>query len=177
MTTTQHLATSQPAERVLWNTPRSGRQTLVPNGEVLPAVSAVLLHSGAATLGQLDEVLRDLYIPVSHVCSFEAARGRPTHPQPQILFMDVALANGNWREVLNGCSLTGTPLILVASRFDVPLFLDALEAGAANYITTPFHARDVAHIIRCACAGPPAGGGVATCPPVSRQGLGRNHDQ
>jgi FixJ family two-component response regulator len=69
---------------------------------------------------------------------------------PDLIFTDTALADGIWAEVeaLAKRMLPRVPVIVVSGQVNVPLYLDALERGASDFIVPPFRDADLDHVVR-----------------------------
>jgi DNA-binding NtrC family response regulator len=115
--------------------------------------TALLLHDGAEPLGTLKPLLDICSIRSRrvHRCE-EAAEELARVTSPQLLFTDTALPDGTWREVLALVEKAAAPVvvIVVSRHVDMRLYLETIEAGAADFIVPPFAGSDLAHIIRCA---------------------------
>jgi len=116
-------------------------------------ISTLLVQNEVEPLDTLELVLRDQSIKTcrAYSCqgaSLELACGNPVH----LVFTDATLPDGTWRDVLALAARAPTPVdvIVVARLVDVRLYLEVIESGAFDFITPPFAACDVAHVIRCA---------------------------
>jgi DNA-binding NtrC family response regulator len=111
------------------------------------------VHDQAEPLDTLELALQGQSIKTCRACScqeasLELARANPVH----LVFTDTTLPDGTWREVLGLAAKAPVPVdvIVVARLVDVQLYLEVIESGAFDFITPPFAACDVAHVIRCA---------------------------
>lgn len=68
---------------------------------------------------------------------------------PVVLFTDLHLPDGDWQEVLQIAREAPAPVqVIVVSRIvDVGLYLDALDAGAFDFVVPPFCTADLDYII------------------------------
>jgi DNA-binding NtrC family response regulator len=66
-----------------------------------------------------------------------------------ILFTEVALADGNWRDLLERVELLGKPIpvILVSSTHTAELWWDALSCGVADIVLPPILVDRLAEIL------------------------------
>jgi len=123
---------------------------LTHNLEV-PLLSTMLLYSREDVFRPLAGALGALGVSPIHLRNCEGVQRRMVPADvPQLVFTDVRLADGEWRDVLSHCANVGSPVgvVVVTTGVDVLLFLDALEASA-DYITPPFDLYELAHLIRC----------------------------
>jgi len=115
-------------------------------------VPALLVYDAEEPLGALKRLLDDQSISSHrvHSCN-EAAQELERWKVLRLVFTDTQLPDGTWRDVLTLVSKAAAPAaVIVVSRFvDVPLYLDAIESGAADFLVPPFVRADLAHVIRC----------------------------
>ncbi len=77
---------------------------------------------------------------------------------PALVFSDAILPDGTCARVIGMAAQTAAPLrvIVVSEVVDYETFMDAMEAGAADFIAPPFSAADVAWVV-CSVIGSKAG--------------------
>jgi DNA-binding NtrC family response regulator len=116
-------------------------------------ISALLVQNEAEPLDTLEIALRAQSIKTFRArncqeASLELARATPVH----LVFTDSTLPDGTWRDVLGLAAKAPAPVdvIVVARLVDIRLYIEVIESGAFDFITPPFAACDVAHVIRCA---------------------------
>lgn len=74
---------------------------------------------------------------------------------PGLIFTDTALTDCTWAEVeaLAQRARPPVPVVVVSRLMDVPLYLNVLESGAADFIIPPFRHADLAHVVKGALLG------------------------
>jgi DNA-binding NtrC family response regulator len=84
----------------------------------------------------------------------EAARLLRDSEPPHLLFTDTQLPDGNWADAIRIAQKAADPVnVLVVSRVvDVPLYIEALQSGAFDFISPPFEEVELTHVVRCAAA-------------------------
>jgi DNA-binding NtrC family response regulator len=116
-------------------------------------VSALLVNDREETFGTLKPILESQCIVTreAKTCG-EALLLLWGKQPPHLVFSDVQLADGNWRDVISLADKCPLPIniIVVSRQLDVNLYIGAMERGAFDFITPPFEAPDVAHVVRCA---------------------------
>lgn len=114
-------------------------------------ISALLVHNREDTFDTLRPILEGQCIVTRQARScgealFSLWGKRPPH----LVFTDLQLADGNWCDVISLAGKCPLPInVIVVSRlFDVNLYIEAMERGAFDFVTPPFEAPDVAHVVR-----------------------------
>jgi DNA-binding NtrC family response regulator len=116
-------------------------------------ITALLVHAQNETFQGLAGVLKSLSIKVIHARNCrEASWHIKNHEGVEVVFAGVDLPDGGWQEVLALAqqSQNYLPVIVVSQIVDMGLYLDALGKGAFDFVTPPFLASDLAHIVRSA---------------------------
>jgi len=118
------------------------------------AISAVLLlHHQSGPLRALRQALHTLAVRTreAQTCE-EASRLLAESDPPELLFTDTQLPDGNWADVVCLAEKGSAPVnVIVVSRLvDVRLYIEALQAGAFDFIAPPFEPSELAHVVRCA---------------------------
>ena len=111
---------------------------------------ALLIHDQDQPLDQLTEILENLQFEVVRTRSCgEAVLALSEEGVPTVVFTDVTLPDGTWKDVLHAVRSSNSPVhvILVSRVVDDPLYITALESGAADFVVPPFREVDVAHIV------------------------------
>lgn len=111
---------------------------------------ALLIHDQEEPLGELARILEHLQFEVVRTRSCgEAFAALKREGQPDLVFTDVTLPDGNWKDVLRALesSPSVTDLILVSRVIDDPLYITALESGAIDFVVPPFRESDVAWVV------------------------------
>ena len=116
-------------------------------------INALLVHGRDETFLELARTLRSLNIKVIHARNRrEASQHIKTHGGLDLVFAGTNLQDGVWDDVLELAqqSKKYLPVIVVSRMVDVAVYLDALGKGAFDFVTPPFLASDLAHIVRSA---------------------------
>jgi len=116
-------------------------------------ITALVVHRRDEAFRDLAAVLGRLGIEVLHARNCEEAVRLFKQPKPvDMVFAGVELPDGSWTDmlILAAQSKSYLPVIVVSQMVDIELYLDALGSGAFDFITPPFLASDLAHIIRSA---------------------------
>lgn len=71
---------------------------------------------------------------------------------PDLILTDLTLTDGTWEDVLRIAQKAPVPInVIVVSRLaDIRLYVEALEKGAFDFITPPFEASELSHVLRTA---------------------------
>ncbi len=116
-------------------------------------LSALLVYTEAEHFPALATALKtpSIHIRRAATCGEAWLFLRGPDP-PHLVFTDTQMADGGWAEVLSMVNLlpAAVNVIVVARALDKRLYLEALEAGAFDFITPPFAALDLAHVVRVA---------------------------
>jgi DNA-binding NtrC family response regulator len=116
-------------------------------------IRALLLHSRRDPLRTLRQALDDQGVTTQQVrkCA-EAERLLREPGAPPLLFTDTQLPDGNWTDAIRIARKAAEPVnvIVVSPAVDVPLYIEALQSGAFDFIAPPFEQAELAHVVRCA---------------------------
>ncbi len=99
---------------------------------------------------QLEEVLQSLNVPIDKVSTVEAAVQKLSDDSPpDVIFVELRLAHGRWTEMVRLAreSANATAAIVVSPVDDVPLYLDALDYGAFDFLAPPFNLPHIAALL------------------------------
>ncbi len=113
-------------------------------------IRALLVHQEEGPLTELKFVLEGQGIETSRVRTCAEAEAALTRPEPPLLiFTDAVLADGTWADVLKLAEKEplAQSVIVVSRHVDIPLYLDALESGASDFIVPPFRVAEVAYVV------------------------------
>lgn len=116
--------------------------------EDLPRI--MLVSSGNELMPGITRALDPCPLEIHHLQNCrQAAREIGRCSTAQVIFTDVQLPDGDWKQVLGVARQPSARAeVIVVSRFvDVPLYLDALEAGAYDFIVPPFRTLELGYII------------------------------
>jgi DNA-binding NtrC family response regulator len=113
--------------------------------------SALLVHDYEYPLADLGAPLTRLGFRNLRARSCREARyflgsARP----PALVFTDTDLPDGGWTETVAfaGRARPPVPVIVVSRVVDIRLYLDAMEAGATEFMVPPFRESDVKYVVR-----------------------------
>jgi DNA-binding NtrC family response regulator len=116
-------------------------------------ISALLIHDEPEPLDALDLELASQSVKTrrARTCQ-EAVHVLAGADPPHLIFTDTTLPDGSWDDVLSLAAKAAEPIsVIVVARFvDIKVYIDTLERGACDFITPPFMAPDLAHVVRCA---------------------------
>lgn len=133
---------------------RSDMGELTPPGSVCPETDElprIILVSGDDSLmPELSRVLHPCPLEIRTLkSSLEAAQEIGRCSTAAVIFTDLRLPDGDWKQMLQMARRTPAraEVILVSRFVDVPLYLDALEAGAFDFVVPPFNTVELGYII------------------------------
>lgn len=110
----------------------------------------ILVSSGADLMPGLRQALDPCPLEIRTVKScLEAGREIGNCTTAHVILTDVRLPDGDWKQVLQMArqSAARAEVIVVSKVADVPLYLDALEAGAFDFVVPPFRAVEIGFVI------------------------------
>lgn len=110
----------------------------------------LVVSSDEQILDSLQESLNMIGIQHGVARTCWQAREALNSPQPPlVVFTDAFISDGSCKTVLNIAARSEAPakVIVIAQKMDYELFLDALDAGAADFVTPPFLAEDIVWLI------------------------------
>lgn len=127
----------------------------------MPALSGTVhvVDDDAAIRTALDSLLRSLDLQVcchDSVESFLASAAKAADPGPACLVLDVRLPGINGLDLLRASARTGhvelPPAILVTGHGDIPMSVQAMKAGAVEFLIKPYREADLLRAIEEALA-------------------------
>ena len=104
-------------------------------------VRALLLHDRRDPLRTLRRALDSQGVKTLPACNCaEALRLLQISDPPQLVFTDTQLPDGNWADAIRIARKATEPVnvIVVSPVVDVPLYVEAVQAGAFDFISPPF---------------------------------------
>lgn len=116
--------------------------------ENLPRI--ILVSGDGSLMPELHRALDPCPLEIRTVGScLEAGREIGDCRTADVVFTDIQLPDGNWKQVLQmaGRIPTRVEVILVSRFVDVRLYLDALEAGAFDFVVPPFQTVEIGYIV------------------------------
>jgi DNA-binding NtrC family response regulator len=116
-------------------------------------ITVLLVHDNSETLISLRSALERQGVRVTQAESHAQAKRMlgDLDPAP-LVFTDTQLPDGTWADILLAAEKAALPVnvIVVARVVDTRFYVEAIESGAFDFVTPPFHATDLAHVLRCA---------------------------
>jgi two-component system response regulator PilR (NtrC family) len=120
---------------------------------MMEGISALLIHENSDTLRALKRLLEGQGLRVTQAGSRARAKRMlgGLNPVP-LVFTDAQLPDGTWADILEMAEKAAMPVnvIVVARVVDTRFYVEAIEAGAFDFIAPPFNATDLAYVLRCA---------------------------
>jgi len=116
-------------------------------------LSALLIHHAPEPLRSLRLALERQGVETAQARNCEEAwRILSGANPPHLVFTDTAVADGLWADVIALAAQAPQPVnvIVVARLVDTRLYIEAIEAGAFDFLAPPFTPADLAHIVRTA---------------------------
>ncbi|HLY62249.1 MAG TPA: hypothetical protein VKV95_16025 [Terriglobia bacterium] len=114
-------------------------------------IRALMLHQEEGPLTELKSVLEGHGIETARVRTCAEAEAALACAEPPILiFTEPVLEDGTWANVI-ALAERGhleSSVIVVSRQMDIPLYLDALERGASDFIVPPFQEAEIAYVVR-----------------------------
>ncbi|HXJ96003.1 MAG TPA: response regulator [Terriglobia bacterium] len=114
-------------------------------------VRALLVYQHEGPLEELRRLLEMRGFLTARAPSLKATvAALSSHKAADVIFTDTDLADGSWADVeeLAQRERPPVPVIVVSNHVDIPLYLDALEAGASDFIVPPFRDADLDFVVR-----------------------------
>lgn len=118
-----------------------------------PKFSALLVYDRDDRLGMLQHVLEGLSLETQRARSCrEAGAGLCETPPPHCVLTDTVLADGNWLDVLDSAAKApeAVNVVVVSPIADINLYVDVMEHGAFDFVTSSFTVSEIVHVLRCA---------------------------
>jgi len=117
-----------------------------------PQLSVLLVHHSELPWKNLSQVLKAMGLTPCQAKSCDEARYLMDALEPEVVFSEPELPDGNWQSVLQLAEQAALPInvIVVGKHDDMELYLSAMQQGAHDYIAPPIAANDLSHILRCA---------------------------
>ncbi len=114
-------------------------------------VRALLVHDEERPVAELKPLLELQGIETTQARSCaEAESALACVEPPALIFTDTVLCDGTWTDVQSLVEHMEVPVIVVSRFVDLPVYLDVLESGAADFIVPPFRETDVAWVVESA---------------------------
>lgn len=116
-------------------------------------IKALLVHHNSETLANLKGALERQGMHIIEAPSRSQAKrvlGGLT-PVP-LVFTEAQLPDGTWADILAVAEKAAQPVnvIVVARVVDTRFYVEAIEAGAFDFLAPPFAATDLAYVVRSA---------------------------
>jgi len=116
-------------------------------------ISALLVSAQGEHSQNLERALNNQSIQPLRAASCEEARGFLQRAKPpHLLFTDITLPDGTWADLLSLAreAPKAVDVIVVSRVDDMGLYLETMQQGAFDFISAPFPAADLAHVVQCA---------------------------
>jgi len=116
-------------------------------------LSALLVHHEADPLRALEQSLRNQSLKTARARSCrEVWQALTSADPPHLVFTDTKLPDGSWVEVLALATKSPVPVnvIVVGRIVDTRVYVEAIEAGAFDFVVPPFAVADLDYVVRCA---------------------------
>lgn len=116
-------------------------------------ITALLVHQNSETLTLLKGALERQGMHTLHSDSHAQAKRMlgGLNPAP-LVFTDTQLPDGTWADILAVAEKAAQPVnvIVVARIVDTRFYVEAIGAGAFDFLAPPFVATDLAYVVRSA---------------------------
>jgi two-component system response regulator PilR (NtrC family) len=120
---------------------------------MMERIKALLVHHNSETLATLKGALERQGMSIIHAESQAQAKRMlgGLSPAP-LVFTDTQLPDGTWADILALAEKAAQPVnvIVVARVVDTRFYVQAIEAGAFDFLAPPFNATDLAYVVRTA---------------------------
>jgi DNA-binding NtrC family response regulator len=116
-------------------------------------VTALLIFHQTEPYNDVEAALEKLAVRSGRAQSLAQACDVLSRVNPPLLvFTESELPDGNWADVVSLSARASSPVsvIVVGQEIDTKLYASVIEVGAFDFITPPFDAQDLAHVVRCA---------------------------
>lgn len=114
-------------------------------------IQALLVHDEEGPWTELRTLLQRQGLETAQAQTYAEAEAALSCIQPpDLVFTDTAFKDGTWADIegLAKNAARAAPVIVVSRFVDLPLYLDVLERGAADFIVPPFRDADIAYVTR-----------------------------
>jgi len=120
---------------------------------MMERIKALLVHHNSETLATLKGALERQGMSIIHAESQAQAKRMlgGLNPAP-LVFTDTQLPDGTWADILALAEKAAQPVnvIVVARIVNTRFYVEAIEAGAFDFLAPPFNATDLAYVVRSA---------------------------
>jgi DNA-binding NtrC family response regulator len=116
-------------------------------------ITVLLVHLGREDMTVLEAGVVRRPAEVRHAQSCREAAGILADADPpNLVFTDTKLPDGSWADVIASAGKAAVPVnvIVVARLVDTRFYIEAIEAGAYDFIAPPFRPDEFDHVIQCA---------------------------
>ena len=113
-------------------------------------IRGLLVSSSVDDMVALRHILQQL-IKLTDVKSCEATKRYLRAPDPpHLIFTDTTMSDGTWLDVLKIAEAASKPVnvIVIARDAEVGLYIEAMETGAFDFVTTASSVPELAHVLR-----------------------------
>ena len=116
-------------------------------------VQALVVHHNSETLATLEGALERQGMHILHAQSRAQAKHILSGLAPApLVFTETQLPDGTWTDILAVAGKAAQPVnvIVVGRVVDTRFYVEAIQAGAFDFLVPPFAATDLAYVVRSA---------------------------
>jgi DNA-binding NtrC family response regulator len=113
-------------------------------------IRVLLVHDHPEPMGSLERALEEQRIETENAGTCHEANKAlgGLHP-PHLVFAAARLSDGSWQDIvlMAGRAVVPVNVIVVSESVDIPFYLEAIQAGAFDFIVPPMSSADFAYIV------------------------------
>jgi DNA-binding NtrC family response regulator len=115
-----------------------------------PTIEALLIHPPEEATARLRSTLREQFDVLEARSCLEASALLAQPDPPHLVLTSPELPDGTWRDVLSlaGAAREAVRVIVVSPLPDIRLYIETMESGAYDFITSSFSGPDVSYILK-----------------------------
>jgi DNA-binding NtrC family response regulator len=121
-----------------------------PEDPVEPRVEALLIRSPEEATDAVRQILRQQFIVLEAESCAEASGVLANLDPPPMVLTSPNLPDGTWRDVLSLARKASEPVsvVVVSPVANIRLYIETVEAGAYDFITSSSSAPDISYVLR-----------------------------
>jgi DNA-binding NtrC family response regulator len=114
-------------------------------GHVRPRIQCVFLTMSDSEFRGAAQIVKGARVSLYHAATLEQAEFQLSRTKAGVLLTELKLPDGDWEDALEMLAnwFPRVRLVLAAANADENLWLTALERGAFDLVTKPFHATEL----------------------------------